>query len=134
MDAKEFHAAMREHCETAKAECQNCCMRLFCYTPPCERTDGMIDVVTSFLTLEHSRKGADNHSGHLVNLLLSTVLCSHRTYQKERNVGNTKSNFFQVCTEVVNENTIRGVLIAMAIRIIFSVLGTLLALKIVGVL
>lgn len=62
METKEFHRAMKEHCQSVQAECQNCCMRLYCYTPPCEQTDGMIDNIISFLSIEQNHTEADSHS------------------------------------------------------------------------
>lgn len=40
MDSMELHRALRAHCQKEKADCTKCCLRLFCYTPPCEMTDG----------------------------------------------------------------------------------------------
>lgn len=66
MDIMDFYHAMKTHCKNAKAKCENCCMRLFCYTPPCEKTDSMMEKIISFLALssEHNRTESDNHSVH----------------------------------------------------------------------
>lgn len=64
MDQMEFHRAMKKHCQNYNAECENCCMRLYCYTPPCDQTDKMIENVISFLATENIHTGADNHFDH----------------------------------------------------------------------
>lgn len=64
MKQMEFYKAMKAHCTQMKAQCENCCMRLYCYTPPCNMTDFMLDKVISFLATEHSCSGNENHSGH----------------------------------------------------------------------
>lgn len=59
-----FHRALKQHCVEEKADCTKCCLRLYCYTPPCERTDSMMEKVISFLEIQHSKKVADDHSDH----------------------------------------------------------------------
>lgn len=63
MDLMEFFRDMKAHCLSMNAECVKCCMRLYCYTPPCELTDSMVEKVTSFLG-EHNHTEGHNHSDH----------------------------------------------------------------------
>lgn len=60
--ALEFHEAMKAHCIAADKNCEACCMRLYCYTPPCERTDSMIRNVLSFLESQHIRTECGSRS------------------------------------------------------------------------
>ena len=53
---------MKAHCIRMNAECENCCMRLYCYTPPCEKTDSMMANVISFLATENDCTGSDDQS------------------------------------------------------------------------
>lgn len=58
----DFHEAMKAHCIAADRNCEACCMRLYCYTPPCEKTDSMVKNVLSFLESQHIRTDCDSHS------------------------------------------------------------------------
>ena len=64
MDQIRFYRAIKQHCIQEKADCTKCCLRLYCYTPPCERTDSMMEKVISFLAIPHSDMEADSHSDH----------------------------------------------------------------------
>lgn len=64
MDIMKFYQAIKTHCKNAKDGCENCCMRLYCYTPPCEKTDSMMEKVISFLSIEHNHMESDNHPAH----------------------------------------------------------------------
>ena len=64
MDSMELHRALRTHCQKEKADCTKCCLRLFCYTPPCEMTDGMMEDVISFATSQHSHTESQTHLCH----------------------------------------------------------------------
>lgn len=76
MEQKEFYRAMKDHCQSMNAECENCCMRLYCYTPPCNMTDFMMDKVISFLATEHSHSGNENHSDHRSESVQMPCPCS----------------------------------------------------------
>lgn len=54
MTTQDFHNAMKTHCMEANAGCESCCMRLYCYTPFCEKTDSMVREVVKFLNLEQN--------------------------------------------------------------------------------
>lgn len=64
MDMLEFHHAIKGRCVERSADCTACDLRLFCYTPPCERTDEMMELVTEILTSQQSRTESQNHSDH----------------------------------------------------------------------
>lgn len=72
----DFHRAMKEHCIRMNAECENCCMRLYCYTPPCEKTDSMMANVISFLATAQSRTGNENHSDHCTGAVQMPCPCN----------------------------------------------------------
>ena len=72
----DFYMAMKAHCLQMKAQCENCCMRLYCYTPPCEKTDSMMANVISFLTTENSCTGSENHSDHHTEIAQMPCPCS----------------------------------------------------------
>lgn len=64
MDSMELHRALRAHCQKEMADCTKCCLRLFCYTPPCEMTDGMMEDVISFAASQHSHTESQTHLCH----------------------------------------------------------------------
>lgn len=64
MDSMELHRTLRAHCQKEKADCAKCCLRLFCYTPPCEMTDGMMEDVISFAASQHSHTESQTHLCH----------------------------------------------------------------------
>lgn len=70
MNQYDFYTALKDHCKKMNAECEVCCMRLYCYTPPCEQTDFMLDKVISFLektpihTESHDRSDRCNEIFH----------------------------------------------------------------------
>ncbi len=64
MDSMELHRALRAHCQEEKADCTKCCLHLFCYTPPCEMTDGMMEDVISFAASRHSHTESQTHLCH----------------------------------------------------------------------
>lgn len=72
----EFHRAMKAHCIRMNAECENCCMRLYCYTPPCEKTDSMVANVISFLATAQSCTGNENHSDHCTGAVQMPCPCN----------------------------------------------------------
>ena len=76
MKQMEFHKAMKAHCIRMNAECENCCMRLYCYTPPCEKTDSMMETVISFLATEHIRTGSENRSDHCTGSVQMPCPCN----------------------------------------------------------
>ena len=57
-----FYRALKQHCINEKADCTKCCMRLYCYTPPCERTDSMMEKVIEFLEIQNNHTESENHS------------------------------------------------------------------------
>lgn len=59
----DFYRELKQHCIQA-GDCTKCCLRLYCYTPPCERTDSMMEKVIDFLDISHNRKEFHNHSDH----------------------------------------------------------------------
>lgn len=62
----EFYRAIKQHCIQKKADCVKCCLRLYCYTPPCERTDSMMEKVIDFLDIPNSHTDYHNHSDHYI--------------------------------------------------------------------
>lgn len=64
MEEIRFYRAIKQHCIEMDSDCTKCCLRLYCYTPPCERTDSMMDKVISFFDNEHIHKEYHNHSDH----------------------------------------------------------------------
>ena len=72
----DFYRAMKEHCIRMNAECENCCMRLYCYTPPCEKTDSMMANVISFLATAQSCTGNENHSDHCTGAVQMPCPCN----------------------------------------------------------
>lgn len=76
MEQMDFYRAMKAHCQNMKAECENCCMRLYCYTPPCEITDSMMDKVISFLATEHDHNESQNHSDRRSGVVQMPCPCS----------------------------------------------------------
>ena len=53
MDQYDFYKALKEHCQKTQ-DCENCCMRLFCHTPPCDVTDRMMKSVIIFLMPDYN--------------------------------------------------------------------------------
>ena len=76
MKQMEFYKAMKAHCTHMKAQCENCCMRLYCYTPPCEKTDSMMANVISFLATAQSCTGNENHSDHCTGAVQMPCPCN----------------------------------------------------------
>ena len=72
----DFYREMKEHCIRMNAECENCCMRLYCYTPPCEKTDSMMANVISFLATAQSCTGNENHSDHCTGAVQMPCPCN----------------------------------------------------------
>lgn len=64
MELHDFHTALKGHCKKMNAECEVCCMRLYCYTPPCEQTNFMLDKVISFLEKTPIHTGSHDRSDH----------------------------------------------------------------------
>lgn len=66
MDCKEFQEKMKQHCEQQENGCPQCCMRLYCYSPPVERTEYMLNEVIAYLDLEKSNNCNEiqTHSFH----------------------------------------------------------------------
>ena len=55
-----FMEAMKKHCESVFPDnCDKCCMRLFCYTPPCEMSSALTHLVIDFLEGE-THRGREN--------------------------------------------------------------------------
>jgi len=65
----DFYRALKSHCIAENADCTKCCMRLYCYTPPCERTDSMMEKVIEFLNIEHSHTESQDQKDRYI--------CSH---------------------------------------------------------
>lgn len=59
-----FYRALKQYCIDHSADCANCILRLYCYTPPCEKTDSMMEKVISFLEEWCTRKGIQIQSDH----------------------------------------------------------------------
>lgn len=76
MDQMDFYRALKQHCIQAKAECEKCCLRLYCYTPPCEQTDGMVDKVISFLNIQNNHTESDDHSDHHIDICQMQCPCN----------------------------------------------------------
>lgn len=53
MHVNTFHDKMKQHCEQQSDGCPKCCMRLYCYSPPVERTEYMVNEVIAYLELEN---------------------------------------------------------------------------------
>lgn len=59
----DFYRAMKQYCKDKQCECTSCCLRLYCYTPPCERNDEMMVQVIQFLN-EHMDMDCSTHPDH----------------------------------------------------------------------
>lgn len=59
----DFYRALKKYCRDKGADCKNCCLRLYCYTPPCERTDEMMVQVIQYLS-EHTDRDPPTRSDH----------------------------------------------------------------------
>lgn len=66
MEQIEFYRAIKQHCIQEKADCTKCCLRLYCYTPPCECNDGMMEKVIDFLDIPNSHTAGHNHLDHYI--------------------------------------------------------------------
>ena len=64
MDTIQFHKELKQHCKEQIDGCEKCCMRLYCYTPFCEKTDYMVEEVIAYLDIAHNRTEDCNHSSH----------------------------------------------------------------------
>ena len=73
----DFHRAIKQHCIQA-GDCTKCCLRLYCYTPPCERTDSMMQKVIDFFEADNlnSRKECHNHSDHYIGVRQMECPCN----------------------------------------------------------
>ena len=58
----DFERAIKRHCVERKAECPQCDLRLYCYTPPCERNDSLVKSVIQFFEQDNDRYVALEHS------------------------------------------------------------------------
>lgn len=66
MEQIEFYREIKAHCIKEKADCTKCCLRLYCFLPPCERTDGMMEKVIAFLASERTYTDIQDDSGHYI--------------------------------------------------------------------
>lgn len=73
MDQITFYRNLKQHCTDQNAECTKCCLRLYCYTPPCERTDAMMEKVIEFLV-----ETQNNRNGHSQNHEKDHYTCRHQ--------------------------------------------------------
>lgn len=66
MDCVEFHDKIKQHCEQQIDGCPKCCMRLYCYSPPIERTQHMVNEVIAYLELNsvNNHNETQTHSSH----------------------------------------------------------------------
>jgi len=55
MTEKEFTEEIRQHCISNKMKCPQCCLRIFCYISPSEKTEAMIDEVLAYLALDKAK-------------------------------------------------------------------------------
>lgn len=75
MEQIEFYRAIKQHCAQSEGQCEKCCLRLYCYTPPCELTDCMMENVISFLFSEHSHTEGRDRSDHYTCVHLPQCPC-----------------------------------------------------------
>ena len=104
MDQLDFYRALKRHC-IQESDCTKCCMRLYCYTPPCEQTDSMMEKVIAFLDdSQQIHKVSDSCSDHCTSvrqmpcpcsLDMSTAIgCESHTKEKEREThGKVRVNY-----------------------------------------
>lgn len=76
MSVMKFHRELKQHCSEQKDGCEKCCMRLYCYTPPCEKTDYMVNEVTTYLNIENNRMECCSHSDHCTSVRLQMCPCN----------------------------------------------------------
>lgn len=72
----EFYRAIKQHCIDEKADCTKCCLRLYCYTPPCECTDSMMEKVIGFLEEQHSSTECQDQTDHYTCVHLPQCPCN----------------------------------------------------------
>ena len=76
MDQLDFYRALKRHC-IQEDDCTKCCMRLYCYTPPCEQTDSMMEKVIAFLDdSQQIHKVSDSCSDHCTSVRQMPCPCS----------------------------------------------------------
>ncbi len=63
MNQIDFYRALKQYCINKQADCTQCCLRLYCYTPPCTRTDDMMAQVIQYLD-EHTGMDYSAHQDH----------------------------------------------------------------------
>lgn len=76
MDAIQFHNELKQHCKEQKDGCEKCCMRLYCYTPFCEKTDYMVNEVIAYLDIAHNRMEDCDHQDHCTSDRLQMCPCN----------------------------------------------------------
>lgn len=76
MDAIQFHNELKQHCKNQIDGCEKCCMRLYCYTPFCEKTDYMVGEVIAYLDIAHNRMEDCNRQDHCTSDRLQMCPCS----------------------------------------------------------
>ncbi len=64
MDTIQFHKELKQHCKEQIDGCEKCCMRLYCFTPFCEKTYYIVREVIAYLDIAHNRTEDCNHSIH----------------------------------------------------------------------
>lgn len=69
MTVEEFFERLKQYCK-AQESCPKCCMRLFCYTPPMEKTAYMVNEVKTYL--EQNSTGDYVPSDHRISDRLQT--------------------------------------------------------------
>lgn len=75
MDAIEFHKGLKQHC-IQTGGCEKCCMRLYCYTPPIERTEYMVNEIIAYLDIENNHTEDCSRSDHCTSDRLRKCPCS----------------------------------------------------------
>lgn len=56
MEVKEFFTKLKQHCEKNNKNCEQCCLRVFCFLAPPSINDKMIDDVCLYINQSVDRK------------------------------------------------------------------------------
>lgn len=62
MEVKEFFTKLKQNCEKNNKNCEQCCLRVFCFLAPPSINDKMIDDACLYINQSANKKGSEGMS------------------------------------------------------------------------
>lgn len=103
MEVKEFFTKLKQNCEKINKNCEQCCLRVFCFLAPPSINDKMIDDACLYINQSANKKGSEGMSEEKVTIKIGvdTTELNQKLDEFIKKVSRSKE-LLEEATQIIN--------------------------------